>query len=267
MFAIIWRALKDRKVSLIIYMTAAVLFMWMYVAMFPAMREQSEVFSKAFESFPDALFKAFGIDDLNMSTIESFLALEHFSIVWPLMAIFLLVAIAGRGLAGQIEDGTIEVTLQCPVSRLQLFFAKYLVGLISLLVFTIFSIFSIIPLAALHKIDYAISNFMSVAVLSFLFGWAVLSVAMLFSSIFSEKGRVYMAIGGILLVMYVLNIAASINDSLDGLKYASFFNYYDYNGALIKNSLNGTAVGVFIITAVICTAASSLIYQKRDICT
>ena len=266
MFTIIWRTIRDRKTSLIAYLLVAVLLLWMYIALFPAMQEQSKALSTAFESLPEAFFKAFGIEDLNISSVESFLAMEHFSIVWPLMAILLLVTIAGRGLAGQIEQGTIEIILSCPVSRMRIFFAKYLAGIISLFVFTIASIFTIAPFAAMHSVDYAIGNFASVSVISFLFGWAVFSVAIMFSTIFSERGRVYMATGGILLIMYVLNIAAALNKNLNKLKLASFFHYYNFNDAIIRNTLHATDLTVFVAVAVVCTIISAWVFQKRDIC-
>ncbi|HEC61072.1 MAG TPA: hypothetical protein ENI27_02330 [bacterium] len=265
MFAIIWRTVKDRKISLIVYLATTVLFMWMYVAMFPSMLEQSAAFVVAFESFPEGLFKAIGIEELNMSTIEHFLSMEHFSLVWPLMAIFLIVAIAGSGLAGQVEQGTAELLLALPVSRFRIFMAKYLVGIFSLLVFTIFSVFAIVPLAPIHKVEYAIGNFASVALISFLFGWAVFSVATMFSAVFSEKSRVYMATGGVLLVMYVLNIAAALQEKLQDLRYVSFFHYYDYNDALIRNTLDTTNVLVFVVVAIVCTAAGALWFRRRDI--
>ena len=265
MFTIFWRTIKDRKISLIVYCLAAVLFMWMYVAMFPSIQKQSEALSGFMDSFPEAFFKAFGIEELDMSTIESFLAMEHFSMVWPIMAIIMLLAIGGTGISGEVENGTAEILLSRPVSRLNIFFGRYLAGIFSLLVFTIVSIFIIIPLASLHNVDYAVRNFVLVAIISFLFGWAIFSVSILFSAIFSEKSRVYMITGGILLVMYVLNIVAAIKANLNDLKYISFFHHYSYNDALIRNTINSTNVLVFVVVAVVCTAAAAMWFKKRDI--
>ncbi len=265
MLTVFWTTIKDRKVSLIIYSLAATLFVWMYVAMFPAIQEQSAVWIAALESFPEALFEAFGIEDFNMSTIERFLAIEHFSLVWPIMAILLLVSIAGRGLAGQIEQGTAELLLSRPVSRLRIFGAKYLVGVFALVVFAFVSVFSVVPLAALHGVDYIFGNHVSVAVIAVLFGWAVFSMAILFSALFAERSRVYMATGGVLLVMYVLNIAAAMKEDWDSLKFASFFHYYDYNDALIRNTLDATDVLVFAAVALGCTLVGAWWFSRRDV--
>ena len=265
MLVIIWRTIKDRKISIIVYSGTAALLLWMYVALFPSFKEQAEALIQTFESFPKAFFQAFGIEDLDMSTIEKFLAMEHFSIVWPIMSIFLLVSLAGRSLAGQVEQGTVEILLTRPVSRLKIFTAKYLVGMFSLFVFTIFSVFFIVPFGAMHGVDYVFKNFASVALISLLFGWSVFSMAMFFSAVFSERSRAYMATGGILLVMYILNIAAAIKENLVNLKYLSFFHYYDYNDALIRSKLDTAGMLVFIGTAVIFSAAGALWFHKRDI--
>jgi ABC-2 type transport system permease protein len=246
-------------------MLAALLFMWLYVALFSSIREQSAALARALQSLPEVFFKALGIEKLDISTIESFLAVEHFSFIWPIMAILLVLAIAGAGFAGQVEQGTAEMLLSRPVSRLKIFIAKYAVGIFSLFVFTIVSVFTIVPLAALHDVDYAIANFASAAAISFLFGWAVFSVAVLFSVIFSEKSRVYMVSGSILVVMYVLNIVAALKESLSDLKYGSFFHFYDYNDALLRNNLKPTGILVFSGVAVACTIAAALWFRKRDI--
>ena len=265
MLTIFWRTIRDRKISLIVYMAAAMLFMWMYVAMFPSIAEQAEAFTAVFENFPPAVFEIFGIEDLNMSTLENFLSVEHFSLVLPIMAIFLLISVAGRSIAGEIELGTVELLIGRPVSRLKLFLAKYLSGMGILTVFTIVAVFSIIPLAALHGLEYKIESFAAGALIVFLFGWSVFSVAMMFSSIFSEKGKVYMACGGILLAMYVLNVVALMKDNFDALKYLSFFHYYAYSDALIRQSLYGTGCLVFVGVSVACTGIGLSWFLKRDI--
>ncbi|MDD5605431.1 MAG: ABC transporter permease subunit [Dehalococcoidales bacterium] len=265
MLNIFWRTIKDRKISLAVYSITGLIFIWMYVALFPSMQKNAEAFEKMLESFPEAFYKALGIESLGFSTIEQFLAMEHFSLVWPLMAIFLLLSIAGSGLAGEIEKGTAELILSKPVSRLKLFLGKYTAGLVSLLVFTIVSIFAIVALAPMHAVSYNFANFALVAAISFLFGWAIFSMGMLFSAIFSERSRVYMACGGILLVMYVLNVMALLSENLEWLKYVSFFHYYDYNAALADGSLGIFNVLFFGITIAFCSVAGAWWFTKRDI--
>lgn len=265
MLTILFRSIKDRRVSLIIYMAAAILFMWMYVAMFPSIAEQADAFSKVFENFPVEVFEVFGIEDLDMSTLERFLSVEHFSLVLPIMAIFLLISTGGRALAGEIESGTVELLIGRPVSRFKLYFAKYLSGLGILLTFTVVSILSVVPLGALHGVEYEIKSFAAGALMVFLLGWAVFSMSMMFSSLFSERSKVYMTGGGILLAMYVLNVVALLKENLDGLKYLSFFHYYAYSDALVRQTLYGTGCVVFVCVSIVCSVCGLLWFWKRDI--
>ena len=265
MFTILFRSIKDRKISLIVYMISAMLFMWMYVAMFPSIAEQADSLAVFFDSLPDAMFEVFGMEDLNISTLENFLSVEHFSLVLPIMLAFLLVSVAGRAIAGEIETGTLELIIARSVSRLKLYLAKYAAGIGILIVFTIVSVFSVIPFAAMHGVEYAIKSIAAGALMVLLFGWAVFSTTMMFSGIFSERSRVYMAGGGILLGMYVLNIVALMKESLEALKYLSFFHYYAYSDALLHQSLYGTGCVVFICVSVFTTVAGAVWFMRRDI--
>lgn len=74
-----------------------------------------------------------------------------------------------------------------------------------------------------------------------------------------------MTAGGILIIMYVLNIIAALKDNLKNLKYLSFFYYYDPDQALIKNIINNTGVLVFIIVIVVCTVLAVVWFKKRDV--
>lgn len=269
MFAIILRTIKDRKISLLAYCLASALFVWMFVAMYPSLLEEAEQFQELFKSYPPEFFQAFGMsaDDVGFDTIEKFLSLENFSILWPLMAIFMVISIAAGAISMEIERGTIENFLAKPVSRLRFYFGRYLAGVLALLIFTVCSTFSIIPFAELHNIDYALESYFYMAVVAFLFGWAVFSLALMFSAIFSERSRTYMAIGIALLLMYVANIVSGIIEQLESLKYLSFFYYYDYTAAIQQQEIAAASIAAFASVAVVSTIVGAWWYNKRDIAT
>ncbi|MFH1537080.1 MAG: ABC transporter permease subunit [Patescibacteria group bacterium] len=265
MWAIFLRLIKDKKVSIIVYCLATALFVWMYVGMFPTISEQSEEFEAAFNSYPEEFFQAFNIEELSFDTIEKFLAIEQYSIVWPIMVLFFVISFAGVALSGAIERGVIENVLAKPVSRMRIFFGRYLAGLIALIIFTAVSIFSIIPLCELHNVEYNASAHSYMFIMALLFGWAVYSIAMMVSAMFSERSKTYMITGSTILLMYVANLVSSLIEELENLKYASFFYYFDYNGAIIHEELYGVGVTIFIAVAIVCTCIGALWFNKRDI--
>ena len=263
---ILLRTIKDRKISLIVYCLAGVLILWMYVAMFPTIRDEAENFNELIKSYPESFMKAFGIDEqITFDKIENFLSIEHFSLVWPIMVIFMMVSLATFVLAKEVEKGTAEILLSRPVSRVEIFMARYLAGIIILLLFTAISIYSLIPLAELHGVDYMLENYSTLTILGLLFGWAVFSVGMMLSAIFSEKGKVYMVSGMLFVGMYIANVASSLREEVEELKYISFFHYFDYQEALIRNHIDELSIFVFIGVAVVCTCVGLIWFHKRDI--
>lgn len=266
MLAIFLRTIKDRRISLIIYCIAGIALLWIYVALFPSIQAQAEGFKELMSNYPEGFLKAFGIEDgFNLTTLESFLAVEQFSFVWPIIVIILLVSLAAGGLAGEVENGTSEIVLARPVSRKNIFAGRYLAGIFTLAVFTVFSVFSIVPLAKLHNIDYAFGNYITIAIVGFLFGIAVFSVGVLLSAISSERSRVYMSIGGILIAMYVLNLVSALKDNLGNLRYLSFFHYFDPVQALVHNTMSIVAILVFIGVTIVCAIVGAILFSKRDI--
>ncbi len=264
MLAVILRALKDRRTSILIYCLSVIGLLWMYAAIFPSIAKEAANIEALMKFYPEEMMKAFNIDMKSFVTIEGYLAAEQFSIIWPLMLIFILVGFAGGAIAGEVERGTIEIILAQPISRLKIFFGKYLAGLTILIVFTLVSIYSTLPILSAYNIDYNVKSFNMLALLGFLFGLAIYSIAILLSAIFSDKGKVYFVMGGLLMVMYVLNIIAGLKENLSDLKYFSFFYYFNSNQALIHQTIDNWAYLVFGGTALVCTILAAIWFWRRD---
>lgn len=261
------RTIKDRRIMLLIYCVAVIVFLWMYIGLFPSFADKREEFNQLMEYYPKEFMDAFGIEDTGsiFSTIENFLAMEQFNFIWPILAIAFAVTIGGASIAGEIESGTIEIILSQPVSRIKIFFAKYLAGLLLVAFFTALSVFTAIPLAMAYNIDYQASHYLTMFVIALLFAWAIMSIAFFFSVIFNSKGKAYFIPVGILIVMYVLKIISSLKDSLKDFQYASFFYYFDANKSLIDNTIDGWSYLVFGGAIVIFTIAAVIWFNKRDI--
>lgn len=261
------RILKDRRLVTIVYCLSSVALLWMYIAFFPSFKEQSANLEQLIKSYPESFLKAFNFDIKSFTTLEGFLSTEQFSLMWPLLVILAMVGFAGSAFAAEIEKGTIEIILSEPISRLKLYLSRYLAGFFILIIFVIISIFSAIPLAKLYDINCNVEGFFTLAVLGFLFGWAIYSLAIFFSCVFSDKGKVFFASGVILVLMYVLNIISAIKENLADLKYGSFFYYFQTTQALYYNKIDDWAYVVFGGTAILMFIFGAIWFLRRDIAT
>ncbi|MFA6271532.1 MAG: ABC transporter permease subunit [Patescibacteria group bacterium] len=265
MITIFLRSIKDKKITLLIYCVSALVVAWMYIALFPSMKGMSEDFMKLLAGYPDAFLSMFPISEASFVNIENFLAMENYSFMVPIMLIFLISSIAGLSIAGEIEKGTAEIVLARPVSRIGIFFGRYFAGIFGLALFTLSATILLPPIAAIYNIDYVFANYVAIFSITMLFGWATFSLAMLLSAIFSEKSKVYMILGGIYISMYVIQIVSGFSEKWADTKYFSFFYYYDYESAIVNNSIDWLNVAVFSLVSLIFTIVAAYYFKHRDI--
>jgi ABC-2 type transport system permease protein len=266
MLPIIIVKIKDRLLSLIIYCLSAIGFLWMYVALFPSFSDQAEDFQDLFEVFPEGMMDAFGFEgEMYFENINNFLATEMFSFIWPILVIAIGVGIAGSAIAGEIEKNTIETLLAQPISRTKLFFSKYLAGLANIIIFTLISIYSIVPLAEIYNLEYATDNYFLFVSISFLFALSIYSISFLISSLTSKKSLVSFISVGIIVLMYVLNIVANLKESVESIKYSSFFYYYNPTNLLGNGEILDYTYLAFGGTILLSTIAAWYIFNRRDI--
>jgi len=267
MWGVISRYLKDKKNFLLGMTTGILTFLAMYIALFPSIKESAAQLAQVIEAYPDAFFKAFGMEkaDLAFSTVESYLATEQYSFIWPIMIVVLVISLANSILASDIDKGTAELVFSQPISRIKLFFSRYFAGLIALIGFLLVSVYGAIPFFELYNIDYNVSKFNTIAFAGLFFTVAVYSMATLFSVIFSEKGKSSFASAGMLVLMYVLNVVASLKDSLADIKYVSFFYYFSPTLALNKGEIVEWSLLVFAVFSVVATGLAAYLFNKRDI--
>lgn len=239
----------------------------MFVSIFPTIQSQSANLEEILKFYPESMMKAFNIDIKAYTTIGGYISGELFSFMWPIMFISYICGFAGSALAGEIEKGTIEVLLSQPISRAKIYFAKYFAGLAMILVFVFVSVFSIPLILKFYHLTIDIKNVIAIFNLSLLWGLAIYSLGFFFSSIFSDKGKVYFLLGGLLVLMFALNIISGLKENLGDLKYLSFFYYFNANNALIYNKVDYLAYWVFGSSSIFFTFLGLEIFNKRNITT
>lgn len=267
MLAFFRRMIRDKYKAFIAYAASAVALLEMYVALYPSLQQQAAQIDQMMKSFPPELFSAMNMDAsaLSFSTLESYLSTEYMSFLWPILAIIFAISIAHYISVNEIDRGTIETLASLPTSRIRIFVERYFAGLLIITAFAVISLLGIIPLAGMHGIDYVLANYLTAAGGSFLFIWAVYSLAVLVSVIFSEKGKASMVTGGILTLMYVLSIISSLKDGLKNLQYLSFFHYFSGTDLLAKNAIPDYMVLALGGFAVVASVVALMIFRKRDL--
>jgi ABC-2 type transport system permease protein len=260
------KSIKDRWLFILVMCVISVLTLWMYVSLFPTVMKQSDEYEKLLSQFPKEVWEIFGIkgSSFSMSTLERFISVEMYTLLWPIMSIIMFVSFGVGIVASEIERGTIQILLSLPLSRVKMFISKYLAGAILILIFCAVSTLSIIPLARLYHIEYQAEVYYKVFIDAALFTICGYSVSALCSSFF-ERSRASAVATGLFLVMYIINIISTLKDNLSDLKYLSFFYYLDIPSVLLNNKLEGLSIAVFVAVSIACVITGIVHFNRRDI--
>ncbi len=259
--------LRDKFKSFIAYSLGSVAFLEMYVALFPTVQKQAGQFNQMMQTMPAELFKAMNMDpsSLSFGVLESYLSSEYMSFLWPILLIIFVISLANYISVQEVDKGTIETLMSLPASRVKIFVERYFAGMLLIAGFTAVSLFGAIPLAMLHGVDFVFSNYVTAFIGSFFFAWAIYSLAVLASVICSAKNKASTITAGIIMLMYVLNVIANLKDSIQGLRYGSFFYYFNGSDLLAKNVYPENALLALGGFAVVVTIVAVYIFKKRDL--
>ena len=236
--------------------------------MYPVISKSSMDYISYIASMPESMRAGFGLGNIDINsltfTADTFIAVE-FLMFWPIIACFYAI-FASVGLSREVERGTLDLLLAQPVSRTRILISKYALVLTGILLITAASWLGIAAGVPLAGVDINL-GYQALALLEgFLFIAAIASYTVLANIIFLEP-RKALAVSGILTAaMYIVNfIVPLLSPSFKWIAELSFFHHYNAVEIVRSGALDWTAVIIFAATFAVCSAASIIIFRKRDL--
>ena len=236
----------------------------MMVAIFPGMASGPGL-EQMTDALPQGMMQAVGMEDMSsLSTITGFLEAEIFGLVLPLALPFFAILAAAGAIAGAEENGTIDVLMSNPLPRWQLIAAYFVSTAVSLA--GVLALFGLILWGSAQFIDAELT-FGTVAggvfgawPLALFFG----GLAMVASAIVRGRMLAVGVAGGVLFVMYFLNVVSGLVEELEFLEYFSAIYYY---GAPLTEGIDWANFAILTGAAIALAVAAVFAFQKRDIYT
>lgn len=213
-------------------------------------------------ALPETMLEVLGIADF--TTVHGFLNAELFSITGPAAIIYLAIVMGGKALAGEQDDGSLDLLLANPVSRTRVLLAKASALAVTVVgVSLVFGAFTWLGVAA-AGIEVRVGGIVAVSVhlagLGLFFG----GVALLLGAAFG-RGRITMAgTAGIALLTYVANGFLAVNDRFAGWLRASPWYYYTGSNPL-QEGLEPGHLGVLLGAALLLLAAAAHTFERADV--
>ena len=213
------------------------------------------------DQYPEAMKQIFNVTD--MGTGAGYLNAELFSIMLPAMFVIFAIARGARLVAGEEEDGTLDVLATLPVSRRLVLLQKagalaIGVGVMAVVLFVATCAASVafdLQIPVLHAANGALSMFL----LGLEFGFIALALG-------ASTGRRGLAVGvsaGIAGVSYLLFLMAQLVEGVRPLRVLSPIYQATADGPL--SPAVPPIAALMLVTGLVALAVSVALFDRRDL--
>jgi len=257
--------LQLRRTSLLWYSFGLGLYGWFIVAFFPLIEENLE-YMEIFETvFTEEMMAIFGAAGLDFGTLGGFMAVEYLGLIWVFIVAAAVITFAAGALGGAVEDGTMELTLAQPVSRIQVAVTRYLALAAYAGVLNLVTVVTIYVPGLLHGVDVP-ADAMG---LLFLIGWVVTMAiggfAYAVSAFSSGGGRTIAVSLGVLAAMWLADVLGNLSERFYWLREFTLFNYWRPDAVIDHLTVAGEAWAVFGIAALSTVVVAVWAFRRRDV--
>ena len=254
--SIFLRAMKDQRWMVLGFGIGGALMAALLLGIYPSYSEGLKDFE-----VPPALQALIG--DVDIASGTGFVTAEFFSWIPILLVVYAI--IQGTGvLAGEESNGTLDLLLAQPISRMRLLLEKVasiIVGTLAILVLILPG--WIIPYGSV-EIDVSLGRLIVATVAMAPIMLAFAALALLAGTVLATRREASMAVAVLSVVSFFVNSLGLASDLLEPIRPASLF-YYFHSDQIVATGVDPVGVSVLLGTAIVATGLAAMMFQRRDI--
>jgi ABC-2 type transport system permease protein len=258
-------ALWSRRRALAWWVGGSFAYLLFLGSAFPTLRENAARFEEMFESYPEALRAMFNmVEGVSLGTGPGFLHMELFSLVLPLLLIVYATGFGARAIAGEEEEGTLDLVLSAPITRRRVLAEQFAAMVVSTFLIGVVTCAAIVIAGASFDMGLvpgrvAAATFAAVLI-ALVFGTLALAVG----SATGRRGVAVGVAGAAALVAYLVFSLAEALSWLGPVQKASPWYYYGESAPLL-NGLEWAHAGVLAAVTVGLALAGGVLLERRDL--
>ncbi|MFH1366528.1 MAG: ABC transporter permease subunit [Patescibacteria group bacterium] len=267
MMALFKKILKDNKRGLIGYGLGLLIYSLLMAMIYPSFANSGFNLEEYVKNFPEAFMKAFGVTNLENFSFTSYIGMEYLNLMWIIIVLFYISYFASRIIAAGVEDGTIELLLSRPISRIKIALSYVSFFLIAILILEGVTLLGFwLPSLWEKSINIDWPAILNTMLMLLFFSLAIFGYSFLFSALSSSKGKVVALSACLTLVFYVMNFVYLYWSQIEWLKHFTLFYYYRGSDLLAGKAIIFTDGFVYLGIFFFCTLAGLWYFNRRDIC-
>lgn len=231
---------------------------------YPSIR-QAPALDRLVKAYPAALkaFVGFG-GEIDYSSAAGFLGIELFSLVVPLLLLVAAIGSGARSIAGEEENGTLEILLAAPLSRRRLVLEKQLALTVELVALGGVLLLSLWVGARAAGMAIGVGRLAAGTSSAVLLALAYGSLAVLVSAATGKRALTTATVSAAAVAAYLVSSLAQIVGALGPVKVVSPFYHYSA-GDPLRNGLTPAHALVLLGIALAAAVLAPVALARRDI--
>jgi ABC-2 type transport system permease protein len=255
------KTLRDQRRALVGWSTAVAVLVVLMAALWPSVRDMFD--QDLLAAYPEAMQRLFDIDA--MATGAGFLNAELFSIILPGMFIAYGISRGARLIAGEEQDGILEVVVVGPLSRPRLLLHKAAALATGIVVLGAVLLATMLVASAVMDmgipVAHAAIGALAMVLIGIQFGWLALAVG-------AATGRWAASVavpGSLAVAAYALHVVGALVEAVEPWQPLSPFTQ-----AIGDGPVGGAVPSGFTwlaLAAIVVIAAAVPVFRRRDLAT
>ena len=259
-FPVLAGVLRAQARSLLWWGVALALVCSLYIGLYPSMGAGGEI-QALIEQMPDAMVNAFGYDQI--ASAGGWITSTVYRLIAPVLLLVFGIGAGARLVAGEEEDGSLELELASPVARGRLYLERLLALWLDLAVLVAVVAAVTLALVLGLELDVPVLNVLagSVGLLLLVLGFATVAFA-----VGAATGRRSLALAvaaGSAVLAYVFD-ALGPTVGAAWMTAVSPFSWYIEESPII-HGFQPAKLAVLALVPVVAAAAASLRFVRRDL--
>ena len=257
------RSLHDARRSFLWWTLGLIAYVGLIAAVWPSVRDNPALV-KLHETYPEALkaFVSFG-GEFDFSTAAGYLGAELFSLIVPLLLLVASIGAGARALAGEEEQGTLDLLLSQPVSRRRVALEKLAALCLEVIALGGVLWFALWIGARAASMGISGAHLLAGTAAAVLIALAYGGVAMLVGAATGRRAPAIALATALAVAAYLVNGLSPLVHFLHTIRWISPWYHYTAGDPL----RHGLAVNSVVFVAIVAVTAVlvPLVFERRDL--
>ena len=256
--------MKANLKSLIIWSVAQIFIILAGMMKYVGFAESGIDIKAMFNSYPEGLLKAFGISDVDISTVEGFYTV--FFLYFMLLAAIHAVMFGAVIISKEERDHSADFLFSKPVKRHKVILSKALAGTVNVLIFNIVTLVTSVAMIAQNNDGDGLLGQVSLLMLALFFiQMMFLCVGLMLGALLKSTKLATSVATGVVMGTFFLSIMSDISEKVSWLKYFTPFKAFDSSTVMLDREFSLMATAALLLVAIVCMGFTFVKFQERDL--